>query len=79
MIEVKPSIHITLVAFWVIIYIFEAHFVHVCHDILMLGLSRTKWTQSPEMTLAVDWYIKLQLKKTIKQTNNVLSWNRQYM
>ena len=43
-------------------YIYEAHFE--CHDILMLGKSPIKWRQHPDMTIAVDWDIKHQIKQT---------------
>ena len=35
-----------------------------CHDILILGKSPIKWRQRPDMTLAVDWDVKHQLKQT---------------
>ena len=38
-----------------------------CHDILILGKSPIKWRQRPDMTLAVDWDVKHQLKQTNKQ------------
>ena len=34
-----------------------------CHDILILGKSPIKWRQRPDMTLAVDWDVKHQLKQ----------------
>ena len=37
-----------------------------CHDILILGKSPIKWRQRPDMTLAVDWDVKHQLKQTKK-------------
>ena len=37
-----------------------------CHDILILGKSPIKWRQRPDMTLAVDWDVKHQLKQTNK-------------
>ena len=43
-------------------YIYEAHFE--CHDTLMLGKSPIKWRQRPDMTFAVDWDVKHQLKQT---------------
>ena len=33
-----------------------------CHDILMLGRSPIKWRQRPDMTIAVDWEAKPQIK-----------------
>ena len=57
---VKSSIHISLIGFGG--YIYEAHFE--CQDILMLGKSRIKWRQCPNMTIAVDWDIKHQFKET---------------
>ena len=38
-----------------------------CHDILILGKSPIKWRQRPDMTLAVDWDVKHQLKQTNKK------------
>ena len=38
-----------------------------CHDILILGKSPIKWGQRPDMTLAVDWDVKYQLKQSNKQ------------
>ena len=37
-----------------------------CHDILMLGKSLIKWRQRPDMTIVVDWDVKLQFKQTNK-------------
>ena len=37
-----------------------------CHDILILGKSPIKWRQRPDMTLAVDWDVKHQLKQKNK-------------
>ena len=42
------------------VYIYEAHFE--CHVTLMLGKSPIKWRQRPDMTFAVDWDVKHQLK-----------------
>ena len=39
---------------------YEAHFE--CYDILMLGKSPIKWRQRPDMTIAVDWDVKHQIK-----------------
>ena len=47
------------------VYIYEAHFE--CHVTLMLGKSPIKWRQRPDMTFAVDWDVKHQLKKKKKQ------------
>ena len=44
---------------------FEAHFV--CHDILILGKSPIK---HPDMTIAVDWDVKHQIKQTKEQSLN---------
>ena len=33
-----------------------------CHAILILGKSPIKWRQRPDMTIAVDWGVKLQSK-----------------
>ena len=49
-------------------YIYEAHFD--CHDILILGKSPIKWRQRPDMTIAVDWDVKHQLKQI--QTNEIV-------
>ena len=38
-----------------------------CHDILILGKSPIKWSQRPDMTLAVDWDVTHQFKQTNKQ------------
>ena len=40
-----------------------------CHDILILGKSPIKWRQRPDMTLAVDWDVKHQLKQTLFSQN----------
>ena len=37
-----------------------------CHDILILDKSPIKWKQRRDMTLAVDWDVKLQFKQTKK-------------
>ena len=39
------------------------------HGILMLGKSPIKWRQCPNMTIAVDWDVKHQIKQTNKQSN----------
>ena len=53
---VKPSIHLSFIG-WVVISK-EAHFE--CHDILLLDKSPIKWRERPDMTIAVDWDVKLQ-------------------
>ena len=35
-----------------------------CHDVLILGISPIKWRQRPDMTIAVGWDAKHQLKQT---------------
>ena len=45
-------------------YINEASFE--CHDILLLGKGPIKWRLRPDMTIAVDWDVKHQLKQTNK-------------
>ena len=42
--------------------ILKAHFG--CHHVLMFGRSLIKWRQHPDMTIAVDWDVKHQLKET---------------
>ena len=42
-------------------YIVKAHFE--CHDIRMLGKSLIKRRQKPDITIAIDWDVKHQLKK----------------
>ena len=59
--QVEPSAHISPFGFVGWLY-FEA--LVGCHDILILGKSPIKWRQRPDMTLAVDWDVKHQLKKT---------------
>ena len=38
-----------------------------CHDVLILGKSPIKWKQHPNMTTAVDWDVKHQLKQIISE------------
>ena len=42
-------------------YIYKAHFE--CHDILMLGKSPLKWRHRPDMTIVVDWDVKINSNK----------------
>ena len=44
------------------VFIYEAHFE--CHVTLIMGKSPIKWRQRPDMTFAVDWDVKHQLKQT---------------
>ena len=52
MVQVKPSIHISLSCLIGWLYL-EEHFG--CQDILMLGRSPIKWSECLDMAIAVDW------------------------
>ena len=63
-VQVKPFIHVSILWLtWMVI----VQALIGCHDILILGKSPINWRQRPDMTLAVDLYIKHQFK----QTNNI--------
>ena len=61
--HVKPFIRISLIELvgWVICEALAG-----CHDIIILGTSPIKWRQRPDMTMAVNWDIKHQLKQKFK-------------
>ena len=61
----EPFIHINLNCIFGWLVLVQAHFG--CHDILMFGKSPIKWRRRPDMTIAVDWDAKPEIKTNKKQ------------
>ena len=61
MVQVKPSIHISLIGLVGWLHIFEYH------GVLILDKSPVKWRKRLDMTIAVDWDVKHQFKQTNKE------------
>ena len=59
LVQVKPSIRITHIGLGG----YSCSIIG-CRDVLILGKTPIKWRQRPDMTIAVDWDAKPQLKQT---------------